>query len=129
MYHRHKLCQTLKPKELCFKGYSYREGKVSEKLHEHVPEPRISQESALEALRALVGHFAGWPGIFILHARLNNRSGAPERYPSFVMDTSYPEEGVVRFSVSSGNDWAWFDRVINAHDFRKVAENKEESSK
>jgi hypothetical protein len=95
-----------------------------ELFHEHIPSHRISLESEIEALRALVGQFAGWNGLFVLHSRLNNRRGGPSRYPGFMAHTSYPEEGVLRRYISSGNVTAWSDTVIVPGDFRRNGDPK-----
>ena len=119
----HQLCPELKTSELCFRSHGYRNGAISETMHEHIPAHRISQESAREAVRALAEHSAGWPAVFMLHSRLNNTSGGPPRYPTFVTNVSYPEEGVVRYTISSGDGWAWFNKVINLQDFRRSTDH------
>jgi hypothetical protein len=122
MYTRHQICRILKPREACFRSRRYSEGEVYDILHEHVPSHRISKDVAIEVLRSLVGSSAGWPATWILHSRLNTRSGGPSTYPGFLSDVSYPEEGVIRFTVSSGNDWAWFEKVICVDAFRVAKE-------
>lgn len=119
MYTEHKLCPRLKMKELCFRCFQYREGNVSETFHEHVPAHRMSQATAFEAARGLVVSSANWPQTFVLNSLLNRSRGGPECYPGFNTKPEYPEPGVMRWNVSVGNDWAWFDKVINAKEFRK----------
>ena len=119
MYKRHKICPELGCKEKCFRAQRYEDGNTIEVFHEHIPSHRISLDAGIEALRALVGQFAGWNGLFILHSRLNNRRGGPSRYPGFMSHVSYPEEGVLRRYFSSGNVTAWSDTVITSGDFRR----------
>ena len=102
MYERHKLCPELTPGQKCFRVQRYTEGSFNEVFHEDVPSHRISLESELEVLRVLVGHYAAWPGAFILHSRLNKRRAGPTHYPGYVYRVSYPEEGTIRCYVSSG---------------------------
>jgi hypothetical protein len=121
MYTGFEICPDLKLKEKCFRVQLYDHNKVKyeEVFHEHIPMRRISLDSELEALRALVDHFAGWPATFILHSRLNNRPGGPSRYPVFVCNVEYPEKGVIRRYVRSGDALAWSDFVISQGDFRQ----------
>ena len=124
MYERYKICPELSSKEKCFRAQRYEDGNLIEVFHEHIPSHRISLDSEIEALRALVGQFAGWNGLFNLHSRLNNRRGDPSRYPDFMSHVSYPEEGVLRRYFSSGNVTAWSDTVITPGDFRCNEEPK-----
>lgn len=119
MYTRHQFCPDLKPGEKCFRVQRYNEGNFDETFHEHVPSRRISLDSEIEVLRALVGHCDGWPGTFILNSRLNNRRGGPSRYPSIVSHVTYPEAGVLRRYFSSGGATAWSDTVIAPGSFRQ----------
>lgn len=119
MYERHKICLDLRPKEKCFRVQQYREGEITELFHEHVPRHRISLDSEIDALRALISHFAEWSGLLILHSRLNSRGGGPEPYPGFMSHVTYPEEGVLRGYFRSGDTTAWSDNVISAGDFRR----------
>jgi hypothetical protein len=119
-YTGNQLCADLKTNERCFRSARYVEGKIYQKLHEHVPAHRISQDGSMEVLRTLVGHASDWPEIYVLHSRLNKRSGSPFAYPGFLCDVSYPEPGVVRYTVSSTNAWAWFDTVVIRDSFRSA---------
>lgn len=122
MYTRQHLCPDLKAKEKCFRVQRYKEGAFEELFHEHVPSHRLSLDSEIEVLRALVDHCAGWPPTFILRSRLNDRRGGPARYPGFRAHVTYPEEGVLRRYFSSGHATAWSDAVIVPGRFRqKVA--------
>ena len=119
MHTHHRLCPNLVAGEKCFRVQRYNEGKFDEAFHEHIPSHRISLEAESEVLRALVGQCAGWPGIFILHSRLNNRRGVPSRYPGFTSHVEYPEEGVLRRYFGSSGATAWSDTVIVRERFRQ----------
>jgi hypothetical protein len=120
VYSRHHLCPYLRTRERCFVVQCYNQGNFDQVFHEHVPLHRISQESTVEVLCSLVGHYDGWSGLFILNSRLNNRRGGPSRYPSYVHHISYPEEGVIRHYVSSGSILAWSDAVLSPEIFRPM---------
>jgi len=128
-YTRYRLCPNLNPGEKCFCVQRYNEGKVDEVFHEHVPSHRISLDSEIEALRALVSHCAGWPDTFILHSHLNNRRGGPSRYPGFTSHVEYPEEGVIRRYFSSGGATAWSDTVIAPGSFRQQVSRKRKAGR
>lgn len=121
IYTGNQLCADLRPRQRCFRCARYNEGRITEVFHEHVPSHRLSQASALEVLRTLSSHCAGWPAAHILHSALNTRSGEPTRSPGFITDVSYPEPGVVRYTVSAGDGWAWVDRVVLPDSFRNSA--------
>lgn len=89
-----------------------------EVFHGHVSSHRLSQTSAIEVLRTLSSHCAGWPAAYILHSALNKRGREPTHYPGFITDVSHPEPGVVRYTVSAGDGWAWMDRVVLPESFR-----------
>ena len=122
MYEDHKICTELIHGEKCFRVHRYCKGEIAELFHEHVPSRRISLESETEVLRALVGQCEGWNGMFILHSRLNNRTGGPSRHPVFLSKVSYPEAGVIRRYSSAGNATAWSDTVISPGGFRDGVE-------
>jgi hypothetical protein len=119
MYENFKLCPNLGCKETCFRVQQYREGKVAELFHEHVPSHRLSQDAEIDALRCLVGKFASWNGQYILHSRLNQRRGGPSQHPRFLSHVTYPEPGAIRRYFSAGNTSAWSDRVVNPGQFRQ----------
>jgi hypothetical protein len=129
MYSRHQLCADLQPSEKCFRVQQYNEGSFDLCFHEHVPSHRISQVSGLEVLRALAGQYASWTGTNILHSRLNKRHGNPSRYPVLVHHVSYPEEGVIRYSVCAGRAYAWFDAVLAPDCFRQFGNHGGETRK
>ena len=96
MYEKYKICPSLSRKEKCFRVQKYEKGNIIEVFHEHVPTHRLSIDSEIEVLRALIGQYAGWNGMFILHSRLNNRQGGQPCYPVFISNVTYSEEGVIR---------------------------------
>ena len=89
-----------------------------EVFHEHVPAHRISLDSEIEALKALIMNFSSWSAEAILHSRLNKRPGGPTRAPGFLARVTYPEEGVIRRYFSAGSVTAWSDSVITPGSFR-----------
>lgn len=89
-----------------------------EVFHEHVPAHRISLDSEIEALKALIVNFSGWSANAVLHSHLNRRLGGPTGAPSFVANVSYPEEGVIRRYFSAGSVTAWSDSVTVSSSFR-----------
>lgn len=119
MYERYKNCSDLRAQEKCFRVQQYQRGEVVEMFHEHVPAHRISLDSEIETLRALVGQYAGWGGYFIVHSRLNSRRGGPSAYPGFISRVTYPEEGVIRRYFSWGDTTAWADSVFSKGEFRR----------
>jgi hypothetical protein len=129
IYSGFKLCPNLKIKDKCFRVQRYKEGAFEETFHEHVPSHRLSLESELEVLRALVDQCAGWPPTFILRSRLNRRRGGPSQYPGFRSHVEYPEAGVIRRYFSSGHATAWSDQVIAPASFRRdAAEQRQQRS-
>ena len=119
MYENWNLTEELEPGIKCIRVTHYSNGETVEVFRESVPARRISADSTAEVLRTLVGLYAGWNGRFILHSRLNARPGNPERYPPFSYQHTYPEPGVKRLYVHSGDTQAWVDEVIDAAQFRQ----------
>jgi hypothetical protein len=124
MYTRDHLCSELKPGLKCFVVQQYNEANVTIAFHEHVPAHRISQESEGAVLHDLALHYGGYSGISILRSRLNNRRGDPTRFPTFHHHVSYPEEGVIRQSVTCTSATVWLDSVISPQEFRKHGAEK-----
>ena len=118
LYTGHCICPGLELKQLCFCLRKYKDGIFTTVFHEHVPAYRLSQDTAHEALRALVVRYSEWPGEWILGSLLNKRGGKPQRYPGFTHDVSYPEAGVLRHTVSGTGFHAWCDSVISKQSFR-----------
>jgi hypothetical protein len=119
MYSNEHLCPTLTTKEACFRVQRYKDGKLEEVFHEHVPSHRLSLDTTIEVLRALVGHYAVWPATFLLQSRLNNRRGGPSRYPVFIGHFNRPEKGVIRRYLSANRVTAWSDSVVMPGTFRR----------
>jgi hypothetical protein len=111
-------CRELQPEQVCFCVRRYQEGHIDVLVHYHVPLRRTSEERRCETLQTLVATSSHWPAEWVINSLLNSRRGEPERYPGFVHDVSYPEPGVLRHTVSSGNVWAWCDTVVVADAFR-----------
>lgn len=118
LYTEFHLCPNLSVRQICFCVREYKEGLFHDVFHSHVPAYRISQERAHEALRSLVARYSEWPGEWILNSLLNDRGHQPQRYPGFTHDVSYPEAGVLRYTVSGTRVHAWCDTVISKKDFR-----------
>ena len=119
MYTREHLCPALKLGLKCFVVQQYKDGEMSVAFHEHVPSHRISQASEDAVLHDLALRYGGYSGISLLHSRLNNVRGDPTRFPVFHHHVSYPEEGVLRHSVTCTSASVWFDSVISPRAFRK----------
>ena len=107
IYENHKVCDSLKPSEICLVVEQYTEGIYIRKFHEHVPKHRLSNSARTNLLRTLVLHFLGASAEAIVSSSLNERGRA----------TSYPEPGVLR-SYCGTNTIAWSDQVIAPIKFR-----------
>lgn len=116
------VCSNLLPRQRCFCVRKYSERAFTTVFHEHVPSHRLSQERTLESLRALVACCSQWPADWVLHSLLNKRGKSPEQYPGFRSDTSYPEPGVLRLTVSGTNIHARCDEVVSPKGFRPPPE-------
>jgi hypothetical protein len=57
MYENHKLCDELKPKEICIVVEQYKEGTIERKYHLHIPKHRLSETSLQYLLQCLVMKF------------------------------------------------------------------------
>lgn len=122
MYENYKLCERLKPSELCLVVEQYQEGKFLRKFHEHVPKSRLSEDARRSLLRALVMHFSGMGAESIVHCHLNSRGRTPAFSNRLKLDVSYPEPGVLR-TYCGANTKAWSDHVIDPTTFRGGSEN------
>jgi hypothetical protein len=119
MYENHKLCDHLKPSEICFVVEQYTKGMFTQEFHEHVPRSRMSKEARINLLRALVIYFSPIGAEQIVHCYMNERSGKPARDTSLeIRATTHPEPGVLRH-YCGGNTVAWCDMVIIPSQFRK----------
>jgi hypothetical protein len=124
IYSRDHICPDLKPGNKCFVVQQYSGETTGVVFHEHVPSHRISQDSEHAVLHDLALHFGGYAAVSFLHSRLNNRRGDPLRFPMFPHHVSYPEEGVLRHSLTCTSASVWLDSVISATAFRKQSTKK-----
>ena len=118
MYETYKLCDRLKPSEICLVVEQYIKGIFIRKFHEHVPKSRLSHDARINLLRALVIHFSGIGAETIVRCYLNKRGRAPEADNRLRIVTSYPEPGVLRAYCGS-NTAAWSDQVIAPSKFHR----------
>jgi hypothetical protein len=58
MYENYKLCDELKPREICLVVEQYREGQIGRKYHQHVAKHRLSETSLWYLLQAQVARFS-----------------------------------------------------------------------
>lgn len=123
-YTGHQPCPELLPGQMCFRANKYHEGRFESAFHQHIPLRRISQDRALETLCSLVAKYSDWPGNFILNSNLNVRLGGPPCYPGFTYDLSYPEPGVIRYTVGASSAHAWYDSVLSKTAFRAARHSK-----
>ena len=117
MYENHKLCDSLKPREICLVVEQYTKGVFIRKHHEHVPKSRLSNDARINLLRALVIHFSKVGAETIVRCYVNKRVGEPLADNRLRITTSYPEPGVLRQYCGS-NTVAWSDEVIGPNKFR-----------
>jgi hypothetical protein len=99
VYENYKLCETLKPAEICLVVEHYSQGVFAREFHEHVPKSRLSQEARLNLLRALVVHFSGMGPERIVGCYLNSPGRKPEAINGFPFHVTYPERGVLNRKV------------------------------
>ncbi len=119
MYENYKLCDRLKPSEVCLVVEQYNaKGTFTRKFHEHAPKSRLSDDARRNLLRALVIHYSGIGAETIVRCYLNTRGRTPAADNSLRMVTSYPEPGVLR-SHCGTNTRAWSDQVIASVKFRR----------
>jgi hypothetical protein len=117
MFENYKLCDTLEPFEICLVVEQYTEGTFTRKFHEHVPKHRLSNDSRLNLLRALVVQFSSLGPETLVHCYLNTRGRTPPFDNSLLIAVSYPEPGVLR-TYCGTNTKAWSDQVIMPASFR-----------
>jgi hypothetical protein len=118
-YENYKLCDELKPREICLVVERYDQGKFTRKFHEHVPRFRLSSDARANLLRALVIRVSSLGAETIVRCHLNARGKTPpadEGNLRFVV--TYPERGVLR-TYCGTNTKAWFDQVIQPSEFRR----------
>jgi hypothetical protein len=117
MYENQKLCEKLKPEEICLVVEQYKEGNFERQYHEHVRKHRLSENALRNLLMALVLKFENTEPRTIVRAHLNDRGKAPLAY-KLMWHVTYPEPGVLR-KYCGTNTCAWADLVISAGRFRK----------
>jgi hypothetical protein len=116
MYENHKLCDTLKPKEVCLLVEQYQAGYFERKFHEHVPKHRLSEEALQHLQKSLVLKFENREAQTIVRSHLNDR-GEGAAILQTTVARHYPEPGVLRKYCGS-NTVAWADIVVSAGKFR-----------
>lgn len=114
----YRLCQQLKVKEKCFRVQVYKEGEIQEVFHEHIPAHRMSQESAIQAIRALAKDFDGIGPEALLGSFLNKRGKVPAATEGYSIVPESPEPGVVRFYCTGRAATAWVEEVGQPLKFR-----------
>jgi hypothetical protein len=117
------LCDTLAPKTKCVRVFKYNSGQgemFSEVSHEHFPDHRISEDAAIQMLKALVVRYTEWEAPYIVRCFLNDRGSNPASCRNQLkIVCEYPEPGVMR-KYCGTNVVAWFDTVITPESFRQV---------
>ncbi len=116
-----KICDTLQPREKCFRVQTYHEGQFAEVFHEHIPMHRFSTDRAIEALKALTIHHSDLTASSILHSYMNKMGKNPPAEPLFNIVSEYPEPGVLRRYCSGHATHAWMDEVIDRRKFRSAS--------
>src|SRR6266851_7957971 len=117
MYENYKLCETLKPSDVCIVVEQYDKGNFTQQFHEHVPKLRLSDDARRNLMRALVMCFSEMGGESIVRCHLNSRGKIPAADNRLNMVTSYPEPGVFR-TYCGTNTKSWIDQVITPDQFR-----------
>lgn len=80
---------------------------------------RMSQETSIEMMKALVLGREGFEALYIFRCYLNKRGRKPESYNQFQIAREYPEHGVIRWYCGKGAIQAWVDAVIDPRQFRQ----------
>ena len=117
MYDDFKLCDTLKPSEICIVVEQYRQGPFVRLYHQHIPKSRTSHDDRIQLLRTLVMHFEGYGPDKIVRSFLNNRRGDPPRNRGLDITFRHSEPGANRYYCGTDTK-AWFDIVIDPKQFR-----------
>ena len=119
MFENYKLCDALKASEICLVVEQYAEGSFTREFHEHVPRYRLSNESRVNLLRALVVQFSSLGPERLVRCYLNTKARTPPSDNSLLILVSYPEPGVLR--TYCGTDTrAWSDQVVAPSGFRNA---------
>jgi hypothetical protein len=117
MYENHKLCEKLKPKEICLVVEQYKQGIIERQYHEHVPKHRLSESALQHLLMALALKFENNEPRTIVRSHLNERGREPSAH-KLMWHVTYPEPGVLR-KYCGTDTCAWADQVVSADRFRK----------
>lgn len=118
MYENYKLCDKLKPREICLVVAQYERGIFKRKFHDHVPRSRLSNDERINLLRALVVKFSGISAETIVRCHLNAKGKTPPADRGLRIVVAYPERGVMR-SYCGTNTKSWSDEVIQSDKFRR----------
>jgi len=106
------VCEGLKHSERCFYVRKYSEGKFKELCHEHVPKSRMSGDTALSALKALMVKHSGWVDSYALQAFMNKKGKNPPAAGELNVRVEYPGEGVCRKMCANSNLEGWVDEFV-----------------
>ena len=120
MYENYRLCDKLKPREICFVVEQYDQGKFHRQFHQHVRESRLSDDSRSNLLRALVIKFSAISAEMVVRCHLNEKGKHPADKTSLSVFVTHPERGVRR-SCCGTNTKAWSDEVDQPNEFRQDA--------
>jgi hypothetical protein len=119
MYNNFKLCDKLKARQICIVVERYGDGQYTREFHEHVPSVRLSNDSRVHLLRALVIRFSPFSAETVVRCHLNGRGRIPPAdHGNLRFHITYPEPGVLR-SYCGTNILAWSDQVIVPSQFRE----------
>jgi len=119
MFENYKLCDELKPREICLVVEQYEKGEFTRKFHKHVPRSRLSTDARINLLRALVMRVSDMGAETIVQCHLNKRGKTPHADDhSLRFVVARPEPGVLR-SYCGINTKAWSDEVIQPSRFRR----------
>jgi hypothetical protein len=117
------LCPKLKPKERCIRLRQYNHGdgeRYIELFHGHIPRHRISEDAAIEMMKALVLCHQKAESSYVMRCYLNDRGKEPKACDPFNIYAEPPEPGVHR--IYCGADLqAWVDTVVAPELFRQSA--------
>jgi hypothetical protein len=119
MYSGFQLCNDIEPKQKCFRLRRYNQGVFEDVFHEHIPKHRISLDSSIEMMKALVLRYEEFAAPYIIRCYLNSRGRNPAAINLLRIVIEYPEPGVIRRYC--GNDvQVWMDEVIAPEKFRQL---------
>jgi hypothetical protein len=119
-YENYRLCDELKPSEICLVVQQYKEGPFLRVFYKHIPRSRLSNDEHANLLRALVISFSAMSAEMIVSCHLNRRGRKPDGLGPLPFFTSYPEPGVLR-KYCGTDTTAWLDQVIAPSKFRQPA--------